>query len=550
MTTAELPVAILIDEPDPERIESAAKLLEQAAKSSTDGAVYYLLAMAHKRLGRNAEARAALRKITPPDADVWLQLGLLSLRDKQPAQAEQEFARAWEADPANYAAGFNLLLTRLTLEQYAVCAALSSQLSRIAPSSAEQRQMTALHRLLQAMSASNNATIELHSDEDGFSGQLGPEGGLADLTVDDEHRLIRLVRSLGKIDTALNLLKALLAGRAGSTALQEAYVEACLVKARELLDRSQWGEAKRLLESIRNRPGMGRTTQTAVLNLLGCACCLSQDFADGLRHFTAAAKLATTDARLQQNLAIVHEFLDRPSDAEPHWNRFFDLLDQRLSGPPGFKGYAESLAFEGLTRLAGQAVEKEKWQVAYNYLRRAHELRPGDLETMERLFQFANQLKRKDEALRMLKRLRELRPGEPQYDLFELDLIEVNNLNDVEKLLGEIDKVLRRYPNDPRVESRAAQTLGNVIPLIGSMCDQLTDQLRKVSDQVRHLPDYQINWNAVHDVMRELLRDFQKLRRITGKCLPLVSHEEQRRIVRDLAEHLDQKIEYCRSMAG
>jgi hypothetical protein len=78
----------------------------------------------------------------------------------------------------------------------------------------------------------------------------------------------------------------------------------------------------------------------------------------------------------------------------------------------------------------------------------------------------------------------------------------------------------------------------------------LTDQLRKVADQVRHLPDYQINWSAVHDVMRELLREFQKLRRITGKCLPLVTHEEQRRVVRELAEHIDQKIDYCRSMSG
>jgi hypothetical protein len=42
-------------------------------------------------------------------------------------------------------------------------------------------------------------------------------------------------------------------------------------------------------------------------------------------------------------------------------------------------------------------------------------------------------------------------------------LIEVNNLNDVEKLLGEIDQVLKRYPNDARVESRASHTLGNVI---------------------------------------------------------------------------------------
>ena len=67
---------------------------------------------------------------------------------------------------------------------------------------------------------------------------------------------------------------------------------------------------------------------------------------------------------------------------------------------------------------------------------------------------------------------------------------------------------------------------------------------------LRHLPDYQINWSAVHDVVRQLQREFQKLRRIAGKCLPLVTHEEQRRIIRELAEHIDQKIDYCRSMSG
>jgi hypothetical protein len=84
---------------------------------------------------------------------------------------------------------------------------------------------------------------------------------------------------------------------------------------------------------------------------------------------------------------------------------------------------------------------------------------------------------------------------------------------------------------------------------MGNLCDQLTGQLSKVHDQVRNLPNYQINWPAVHDVMRDLLREFQKLRRITHKCLPLVTHDEHRRIVRDLTEHIDRKIEICRSLA-
>ena len=92
--------------------------------------------------------------------------------------------------------------------------------------------------------------------------------------------------------------------------------------------------------------------------------------------------------------------------------------------------------------------------------------------------------------------------------------------------------------------------VGNVIPLMGNLCDQLTDQMSKVIDQVKHLPNYQINWAAVREVMRDLLKEFQKLRRITGKCLPLVTSDEHRRIIRDLGEHIDKKMEACRSMGA
>ena len=40
-----------------------------------------MLAMAYKRQGKTAEARTALRKIAKPDANVLLQMGLLSLQE-------------------------------------------------------------------------------------------------------------------------------------------------------------------------------------------------------------------------------------------------------------------------------------------------------------------------------------------------------------------------------------------------------------------------------------------------------------------------------------
>src|SRR5205823_1789966 len=156
--------------------------------------------------------------------------------------------------------------------------------------------------------------------------------------------------------------------------------------------------------------------------------------------------------------------------------------------------------------------------------------------------------KRINDARRTLEQLRKLRPSEPQYELYELDLIEVKALNDIEKLLTDIDRIRQRHPGDGRVEDRAISMVGNIIPLMGNLCDQLTDQMSRVVDQIRSLPDYQINWSAVREVMRDLLKEFQKLRRITGKCLPLVASDEHKRIVRDLAEHIDKKIEACRSM--
>src|SRR5262249_39280718 len=162
-------------------------------------------------------------------------------------------------------------------------------------------------------------------------------------------------------------------------------------------------------------------------------------------------------------VALACEQLNQPGQAEQHWDRFFDLLDTRLPGPPGQPDYAEALAFESLIRLATNCVEKEKWQAALGFVQRAQKLRPRDPEVLERLFNRYNQPRRKDEARRMLKTLRDIRPGEPQYDLFELDLIDVKNLNDIDRMLTEIDRIRQRYPDDPRVEGRAISMVNNVI---------------------------------------------------------------------------------------
>jgi tetratricopeptide (TPR) repeat protein len=526
-TADAIPVALLV----PTRLEAAANLLDQAVRAGChDPQAAYLLALAYKRQGKPADARAALRKIGRPDAGVFLQLGLLSLEEGQLAQAEQDFARAWQMDPTSYPAGRNLLFTRLSLDRIDDAEALIASVLPLQSSPEDQRFLVLLQGLLRTCQSA--------------AGDAHFEPVLVEMTSAEEQRLVQLARSLGQIDTALTLLKTLAAARRGSAAVQEAYLEAVLVKGRTLMERCSWGEAKRVLSPLLRHRGTSRSLQVLLLNLLGCCACMNQDFDHGVEHFEAALRHANNDPRLQQNLALAHELRGRFADAEPHWNRFFDLLERQEPVAP------EQLLFEGLNRLAACHSEKDRWQNALGYLRRAHQLRPRNTEVLERLFHLHHHLRRPEDARRVLQKLRELKPGEPQYDLYEIDLIEVKSLNDIDRVLTEIDRVLKKHPDEARVEERAVNMVGSVLPLMNNICEQLNGQLSKVLGQVRNLPNYQINWSAVHDTMRDLLREYQRLRRISSKCLPLVKSEEHRRIVREMTEHIDSKIEVCQSMSG
>src|SRR5262249_33432266 len=139
-----------------------------------------------------------------------------------------------------------------------------------------------------------------------------------------------------------------------------------------------------------------------------------QDFNQGVRHFTAALKLSALDARLHQNLALAYEWLDNLAEADPHWNRYFELIDRRLPCPPGRTDYVNDLAFEGLSRLATRYADKERWPTAIVYLERARQLRPDNADLLERLFQLYIHAQRQAEARQVLIELRKLRPADPQ----------------------------------------------------------------------------------------------------------------------------------------
>lgn len=540
--------------PVDEHLEEAARLLEQALTvGPADPKVAYLLAMCHKRQGNTAEARAALRKISQPDANIWLQFGLLSFAEKQVAQAEEEFARAWQMDPTFYEASFNLLLTRLCLGQVEACEAMIASMLPLAPNSEEHRFLSLLQALLRSALMPKRSGPP-PSGSPAANGVGHPGGVLTSITPAEAERLLRMLGGLGRFDAIYPLLQVLAASLPANPTIQNACLEVVLVQAAKLAERCDWAQAEQLLLPLVASTPAGSAHHHALLNLLGCCACMLQDFDRALGYFGTALIRAGNDPWLHQNLALTHELQGRLDLADRHWNRYFDLIDpKKAKGTAPFSElplphYLETLAFEGLSRLGDLYSKKERWQTALAYLQRASALRPEDADTVERLFHLYNQVKRPDDARRTLRRLRALKPNDPQFDLYELDVRETRTLEDLERMLTDIRRILAKHPNDMRVEEKATSMVTNFIPLIGRMVAQFGGQLNKLEAQIRRLPSHQINWPAVQDVVRDLLRDFQKLRRVVGKSQTLVATEEHKRVLRDFSEQIDRQVEICQSM--
>lgn len=526
----------------------AARLLEQAVKAGCqDRQVVFMLALAYKRLGRNLEARQTLRKIAEPDAHTHFQMGLLSFAEKEFEPAERDFARAWELLPDSYPTAYNVLLCRLCQGKIDAAAETITRLLGMAVGPAEREGLLALDALLRLQSGKAEP-------QTAANGQLGREQLLGALNSGQEQRLLHLLASLGQFEVAFPLLRELARVRPNSHAAQEAYLEFLLLEGRQFVDRGKWEDARDLLAPHARaaaEPAVGNTppkpTHIALLNMLGCCACMLQDFDHAVSYFTAALNKVGNDAWLHQNLALSYEWLDKLDKAEAHWNHYFNLINPRTPAP-ALPRYLETLAFEALVRLSDLYFKREKWSKSLTYLQRAHQHRPDDADTLERLFHLYTQLKKPDEARRALRRLRDLRPNDPQFELYELDIKEIRSVDDIDRLLSEVRKAVGRFPNDLRVEERAAALIGSANSYLGQQYERLAGQLNRVADQMRRLPAYQINWPAVRDVLRDLQDDLLYLRRTANKCLALVHQDAQRRKLKDLVARIDRKIELCHSM--
>jgi tetratricopeptide (TPR) repeat protein len=511
-------------------VEEAVKHLRRASRAAPrDVAILGLLARALKRQGSYGEARATLRQIPEPDADVLLQLGLLSLQEQQLAQAEEEFAGAWRLDPASFEICRNLLFTRLSLGRFEACLEMLPAALELAERDKrpDLRLLTVLQSLLRVNAVEGDGRFDTV---------------LADMSDADTDQLVKLFQTLGPLDVVLRLLKSLQSVNPSHAGVREACVEASLVKAKDLFERCDWTQTEILLRPLVRETGIGRTPRAIILNMLGCCSALTQDFDGAVANFNAALKWAINDPRV--------ELRGDPEASDPHWNRFFDMLDDQTPAPADIENYAESLAFESLRRLADRWQEKEKWTSALGYAQRANRHRPEDAAVAEQLFRLYIHAKRPQDARRTLDALRRLRPDDPELELFECELVDRRSVGDVERLIADVERITKRHAGDARVEDRAATLMGDVVPLLATLCDRLIGQMSKVVDQVRHLPDHKINWSAVREVMRDLIKEFQKMRRLIGKVQPMIRGEELRRTLRDLSALVDRKMESCRSMTG
>jgi tetratricopeptide (TPR) repeat protein len=536
----------------------AIRYFEQAVKlGNQDPHALYLLAMAYKHQNRSAEARQTLAKIADPDANVLLQRGVLAFNDKEWPAAATEFEKAWQKDPNSYPAAYNLMLTRLCQGQLDGAVEMLDKLLALAPTPQENRFLSLLRGLL--------------GRSEGGAEQAS---SLAAITPHEEQRLLDMIVGLNQFEVVYRLLAKLVAARPASELAFRAYIGAALVQAKILVDRCQWSDAELLLSPLKRRLESSQVKvdpffRIAILNMLGVAAAMTQDFERGLTHFRAAAEAFQRDfstpgpaskteryvnaqgvylgAWLEQNLALANEALARMDIAEQHWNRYFDYLEHYVprSLPPD---YLPNLGFEGASRLADQFSRKEKWGSAAHFLQRAHRIRPTDYETLERLFHMYTQLKRTDDARKILRRLREVRPNDPQGELFELEVREVRKLDDVDALLSDLRRVAQRFPNDARVEERGSAIVNNVMPILERIADQYAAQVNKVVDQMRRLPSYQINWPTVRDIMRDMEDKYLFLRRVAQKCLAHVTSDEVRRELHRLISHCDRKIDQCHSL--
>jgi tetratricopeptide (TPR) repeat protein len=501
-------------------LEPFLPVLDRAAKNrgSLQLTAALLLARIHRHRDRLSEAREVLRRITPPGPPALMELGLVALQDQQLKQAEECFARVLQDQPDNAAARHNLFWTRLSLGQPAAAWPLLPDLIRDAATPEEKRLLTQLQIVMKGGSAA--APL------------------LGDMTAEEEKRLVDALFAISDLDVTVPWLCVLAGARSHSPPAREAQTVGMIRLAKQRFDRGDWlGCEKWIGPLAKARP------IAAVRNLLGCCLCLQQDFAGGILHLQEALRLAGDDPRLHQNLALAFTWMGEFDEADLCWGRYLGTADKRLPRPPGFIEYHDQLRYQVLRHLGNQAYDRERWSQALSYLAEAQQFHPDNVELNERLFLLQIQANNRAAARQTLSRLQTLRPKHATFELYELDLIEVRNAADLERLLDALAKVVERMISDPSVQDKAVT---RVFPQLQGRADQLTRVMRDIREDLHRLPEESNGWyDALRD-LRGVKKDLRRLRQIVRYGAALQVSDGNRRRLDKLNEELERKIDYCR----
>jgi Flp pilus assembly protein TadD len=433
-------------------------------------------------------------------------------------QAEEVLVQVLQLEPGNLTAGLNLFWTRLTLGQVTPALEILPSILELVTASEQRRLLQQLQVLLK--------------------GGSGVIPALIDLTAEEEQRLIKVLFSLGRLETTVPLLCQLGAARSQSPSAREAQTLGMLRLGKQRFDRGDWLGAERWLSPLAKAQ-----PKAAVRNLLGCIACMMQDFASGILHLQEALRLAGDDPRVHQNLALAFAWQGDPTEADLCWGRYLGTMEAKLPRPPGFIDYREQLRFQLLKYLGNQKYDVEKWPEALTYLEEAQKLQPDNLDLSERLFLLYVQAGQRADARRLLTEMQTLKPKHPTFEMYELDLIEVRSGEDLETLVETLHHVVEQLIHDPSVQDKAVV---RVWPMLQNRSDQLTKVMREIREDLRQLPDDSRAWYEALRDLRSVKRDLRRLRQVTRYGASLQVSEATRRKLDGLTSELERKIDYCR----
>jgi len=173
-------------------------------------------------------------------------------------------------------------------------------------------------------------------------------------------------------------------------------------------------------------------------------------------------KMVSRDARLSQNLALAYRdaWPDLGSRTE-HWIGFWKCWTDEFF-PPRPPGYKNRLAFECL-HPAWECVHRsaERWTQRSDLPARAHQIHGDNRYFGAAVSRFQSAQKPEDVGGAGASPTATIRPARPANGVFELELIEINNLDNCNRVLAGWSAP-GKYPDDARVAERQAQMLARL----------------------------------------------------------------------------------------